>query len=139
MILLFDASGNLTGSVTSEGYPARPEALEIAKGQAAYVEDVPPFEPRYWHRTGEGLRIRPALDLTTRERAEGGGRLFIIEGVPAGGVVRVVGPDSGELEADGEAVELLFQQPGTYRVTVSAMPYQPQEFDVTVEAGNGAA
>jgi hypothetical protein len=139
LILLFDENGNLTGSVTSEGYPARPEALDLARARVAYAEDVPPFEPRYWYRSEDGLKTRPGLDLTTREKSEGGGRLFIIEGIPAGGTVRVVGPDNGEIEADGEAVELLFQEPGTYRVIVSAMPYQPQEFDVTVEAAHGTA
>lgn len=139
MILQFDENGSLVGSITSEGYPARQETLDLALTTAAYVEDVPPFEPRYWHRAEDGLKVRPRLDLTTRETTESGSKLFILEGVPAGGIVRVVGPDSGELEADGEAVELLFQQPGGYRVTVSADPYQPQEFDVRVEAANGTA
>lgn len=139
MILQFDENGSLIGSITSEGYPARQETIDLALSTAAHVEDVPPFEPRYWHRTEEGLKIRPRLDLTTREEMEGDSKLFIIEGIPAGAVVRVVGSDSGELEADGEAVELLFQQPGGYRVIVSAAPYQPQEFDVRVEAANGTA
>ncbi|WP_262027157.1 hypothetical protein [Microvirga sp. Mcv34] len=139
MILQFDENGSLIGSITSVGYPAPQETLDLALTTAASVEDVPPFEPRYWHRTGEGLRIRPRLDLTTREKSESGGKLFVIEGIPAGAMVRVTGPDSGELEADGEAVELLFQQPGGYRVTVMAEPYQPQEFDVRAEAAHGTA
>lgn len=139
MILLFDENGSLTGSVTSEGYPARPEALALAKGQAAFAEDVPPFEPRYWYRTADGIKIRPRLDITTTETVEGGQKVLAINGVPVGGSVRVIGPVEGEIESDGEAVEIVFPQHGAYRVIVSADPYQPQEFDVIVEASNGTA
>lgn len=139
MILQFDEHGSLIGSITSEGYPARQEALEIARSTAAFVEDVPPFEPRYWHMTEDGLQIRPRLEIMVSETKEGGSLLFTLDGIPAGALVRVTGPDSGEIEADGEAVELLFQQPGAYRVSVVSPPYQPEEYDVRLEAANGAA
>lgn len=139
MILLFDDNGSMIGSVTSESYPASPEALELARGQAAYVEDVPPFDPRYWYHDSEGLKIRPRLDIATSEAVEDGQRVLVITGVPAGGIVRVVGAIEGDIESDGEAVEIVFPQPGQYRVIVTAMAYQPQEFDIAVEAADGTA
>lgn len=140
MILFFDADGRLTGSL-AEGYPAPAGVLERVRGNGAQLVDVPPFEPRFWYLANGALTIRPRLDLTSTTSVEADGReVLTITGVPTGGTVAINGPVEGQVTSDGEAVEIVFPQPGQYRAIVSADPYQPAEFNVTVkDMANGAA
>lgn len=58
--------------------------------------------------------------------------LVLIDGVPAGAAVQVVGPAGGSGVADGGRLSFTFALPGTYRIACTFFPYQ--DWEVSIDA-----
>jgi len=135
MIVQYDAEGRYIGHL-EEGYPARPDVLEKVRLDTDLgAVDLPPFSHEWWYFPDGVPTIRPRLDYTLSEKAEGNDKVTVISGIPAGTTVHVQGPEHGQsIEADGDDLELVLRIPGDYAVSFDPFPYQPVSIFLQVTA-----
>jgi hypothetical protein len=136
MLLYTDKDGRYIGHL-DQGYPALPEVLErVSADQDGNVYDIPPFAPEFWHFPNGVPTIRPRLDYAVTEKQDGGDKVTVISGIPAGVQVHVTGPEGGQsVEADGEDLELVLRLAGDYSVTFDPFPHQPVAVHIAVTEG----
>jgi len=135
MIVQYDAEGRYIGHL-DDGYPARPDVIEkVRQDTGLGAVDVPPLSHEWWYFPDGVPTIRPQLDYTIRETAEGDDKVTVIAGIPAGTTVNVQGPEYGQsIEADGDDLELVLRIPGDYTVSFDPFPYQPVSIFLQVTA-----
>ncbi|KFG68712.1 hypothetical protein [Microvirga sp. BSC39] len=133
MILYTDDQGRYLGHL-DQAYPAPADVLEkVRSEQEGLAWDVPPFGPEFWFFPDGVPTIRPSLDYSVTETTEGGDKVTVISGIPAGVVVTVSGPEGGQtVEADGEDLELVLRVTGTYAVSFDPFPHQPVSLVIDV-------
>jgi hypothetical protein len=115
MIVQYDAEGRYIAHL-EDGYPARADVLEKVKSDTNLgAADIPPFGSQFWYFPEGVPTIRPRLDYTVTEATDGGDKVTVISGIPAGVVVTVSGPEGAQtVEADGADLELVLRTAGSY-------------------------
>jgi len=105
-------------------FPSRDDAELTGKlmGAAGVLEGDHDAATQWYDQLGGEVKQRVPMDVHVD-----GTRL---SGVPAGATIRV--EDSSHV-ADGSDVELSFEHPGRYRVTVALPPFLPFEADIDYE------
>jgi hypothetical protein len=135
MITHTDDQGRYSGHL-DQGYPALPEVMErVKQDQGGLGFDIPPLSPEFWYFPDGVPTIRPALDYTVTEKQDGGDKVTVISGIPAGVVVNVAGPEAAQsIEADGDDLELVLRTAGDYSVSFDPFPAQPVVVHISVTA-----
>jgi hypothetical protein len=133
MLLYTDKDGRYIGHL-DQGYPALPEVLEkVSADLGGNVYDIPPLVPEFWYFPEGVPTIRPILDYTVTETQEGGDRVTVISGIPAGVTVTIAGPEGNQSwEADGDELELVLRTAGDYSVSFDPFPDQPVAVHISV-------
>jgi hypothetical protein len=136
-IWFLDAEGNCLGEHSS-AYPAPPEILNRLRVDAmppiVRVVDVPPLTHEFFV-IPEGSDIpvaRPLLELNVSNTTMPAGETHpvVLEGVPEGSKVTIVGPYQGEFVADGSPLALTFLEEGEHEIRVNTPGFRPHKIVV---------